>query len=100
MKEDMFQNLHLQLSTDDIRRIDAWKIDNGMRSRAEAIRSMIKAASNAAGFRFAGGFNERDARFYTPDIRMPSKSSKQDNIEDVIRKVVREEIDKVKKDKR
>jgi metal-responsive CopG/Arc/MetJ family transcriptional regulator len=46
--EDNFKNLHLQLSTEDIRKIDEWKIAHGMKSRTEAIRAMIRIATNGS----------------------------------------------------
>lgn len=101
MKTEMFQNLHLQLSRDDIKRIDNWKIDNGMKSRAEAIRSMIKAASQMGQETFGKSrmLSERDNySYFGNEVRVPAKNTKSEQpLEEIIRKLVKEEVEKAKR---
>ncbi|MDX1949710.1 MAG: hypothetical protein SFT90_04335 [Rickettsiales bacterium] len=94
MKEE-FQNLHLQLSSDDIKKIDIWKVENGMKSRAEAIRSMIKLALQANDFKpqIVTAMKEKQSNFMLPNIANKSKNNEK-NFEDIIRKIVKEELQK------
>ncbi len=101
MKAEMFQNLHLQLSKEDIKRIDNWKIENGMKSRAEAIRSMIKAASQFGPEVYGkerslaekGSFG-----YFGGEAKLSVKNTKSDqSIEEMVRKLVKEEIEKIKR---
>ncbi len=100
MKEE-FQNLHLQLSADDIKKIDVWKVENGMKSRAEAIRSMIKLALQANSFKpqIANAMKEKSSNFMLPSISNNNKNNvnSNQNFEEIIRKIVKEEVKKIVK---
>lgn len=92
MEED-FKNLHLQLSRDDIRKIDEWKIAHGMKSRTEAIRAMIRIATNSGVEEVAGNkLAEYDNNKYIkPDLYKKDTNS----IEELVRKMVKEELQKL-----
>jgi len=83
---DNFKNLHLQLSVEDIERIDEWKRNNGMKSRSEAIRHIIKTAYEKT--------NSNIMAESGSDEFLKPKGNK--NIEKMIRNVVKEEINKLK----
>lgn len=85
MSKKNFINLHLQLSKDDVERIDTWKADNGMRSRSEAIRHMIKVASGSN-----SSLGEKSSLMIT---NKNSDSSKED-IENLVKKMVKKELEK------
>jgi hypothetical protein len=89
-----FKNLHLQLSDDDIMRLDEWKISKGMRSRSEAIRGMIRIVMEKEGFKPSSysSLAERDSEYLAP--------SNQNSNDDIIRKIIREEIRKVLNEKK
>ena len=92
--EDSFKNLHLQLSTEDIRKIDEWKIAHGMKSRTEAIRAMIRIATNGNEDEPASNkLSEYDNNKYQkPDLYKKDTNS----IEELVRKMVKEELEKIK----
>ncbi len=103
MKMEEFQNLHLQLSIDDINRIDAWKVDNGMRSRVEAIRSMIKAASQInLEYTKSSSMRERnDYGFLGSELKMHDKYTKKEpSLEEMVRKLVKDELTRNNKKKK
>ncbi|HCR86471.1 MAG TPA: hypothetical protein DIV86_07320 [Alphaproteobacteria bacterium] len=88
MKNVEFINLHLQLSEEDVDKIDEWKVKLGMRSRSEAIRhiirefSMSEAKKNTLSERAGSGFGGFD------------ESKRKENIEEMIKKMVKQEVDK------
>jgi len=85
--EETFKNLHLQLSQEDIQRIDEWKKTNGMKSRSEAIRHIIRAAYKKDEIPSNMAEKELDS-FIRPEGNK--------NIENIIRNVVKDEISKLK----
>jgi len=98
MTEELFKNMHLQLSAEDIRKIDEWKISHGMKSRTEAIRAMIRIVTTGRldESNYTTSFSEKDkSNFMKPDIYVPKADLQNTNIEELIRKVVREELSKI-----
>jgi metal-responsive CopG/Arc/MetJ family transcriptional regulator len=90
MKEKEFINLHLQLSSDDVKKLDAWKARNGMRSRSEAIRAILKIAINATGnANLAAEKNTAIIQSYSKNTTVAP-----DDIEDIVRKMVKQELEK------
>lgn len=99
MVEEIFKNMHLQLSADDIRRIDEWKISRGMKSRTEAIRAMIRIVTTGNLDEdisdMKHGFSEKNkSGFMRPDSSNKDKN-KNESVEEMIRKVVKEELSKI-----
>jgi metal-responsive CopG/Arc/MetJ family transcriptional regulator len=103
--EENFKNIHLQLSADDISRIDSWKVSRGMKSRTEAIRAMIKVAYSFSlqnnsvdevnGLVLAEKTNNN---FLKPDFSdiISKKSKNSDELfENLVRKMVQEEVEKI-----
>lgn len=94
MVEELFKNMHLQLSNEDIRKIDEWKMSHGMKSRTEAIRSMIRIITTGSDEgNTPARFAEKDkSSFMRPENKNQPKN---DSLEEVIRKVVKEELSKI-----
>lgn len=93
MKNKDFHNLHLQLSKEDIVKIDGWKKAKGMKSRSEAIRSIIHKVTDDE-FNIVGipsstyNFGEKSASNYTsPQVG--------NDIEGLVRKIIHEELKKI-----
>lgn len=95
MVEDLFQNLHLQLSKEDIRKVDEWKIAHGMRSRTEAIRSMVRIITSANPVEIPSGFLEDNKSNFMKPVGPLKNNSKNESLEETIRKVVKEELSKI-----
>ena len=100
MVKELFKNLHLQLSADDIKRIDAWKTAHGMKSRTEAIRAIIRTVisnnSNEDISDIKKNFlsENNDSRFLRPENSNKDRQ-KNESIEELVRKVVKEELSKL-----
>lgn len=94
MVEELFKNMHLQLSAEDIRKIDEWKIAHGMKSRTEAIRAMIRIVTtgNIDEGDLLGSFAEKERPSF---IRPEGPKQKNENIEETVRKLVKEELQKI-----
>ncbi len=95
MVEELFKNMHLQLSAEDVRKIDEWKISHGMKSRTEAIRAMIRIVTtgNIDEIGSASSFSEKDRpSFIKPDN---STQKQKNDVEELVRKLVKEELQKV-----
>jgi hypothetical protein len=89
MVTEKFQNIHLQLSADDIKKIERWKTANGMKSRSEAIRSMIKVATLSGNTKKMSAMKESEAKgFETRDESIG-------DFTDQIRNIIKEEIEKL-----
>lgn len=86
---DIFKNLHLQLSTEDINKIDAWKAKHGMKSRSEAIRSILRMVVDKD--ESLKSFNEKTDN----DFLSPGRPDNNE-IRDMIKNLVREEVNKLK----
>jgi Ribbon-helix-helix protein, copG family len=99
MTEELFKNLHLQLSAEDIRRIDEWKISRGMKSRTEAIRAMIRIATNSFGEETVMTSKtmmaeSNNSKFVRPEGLLKEKI-KNESVEELIRKIIKEELAKI-----
>lgn len=88
MKEIEFINLHLQLSEDDVENIDQLKVVLGMRSRSEVIRHLIREFNSQKGSVLKEKKNNDIADFNS------SEKKRKENIEDMIRKMVKQEVEK------
>ncbi len=98
MVEELFKNMHLQLSAEDIRKIDEWKISRGMKSRTEAIRAMIRIVINndleeniSGREKFA---EDNKNNFIKPELNQ-SRKNNNDSVEELVRKLVKEELSKM-----
>jgi Arc/MetJ-type ribon-helix-helix transcriptional regulator len=98
MLSEKFKNLHLQLSMEDIHKIDQWKVKNGMKSRSEAIRSMIRLAtaddsSSQSSYESSSMSEKSNSDFINPSAK---KDNFDDNstIEELVRKLIKEELNK------
>lgn len=87
---EIFKNLHLQLSTEDINKIDEWKARHGMKSRSEAIRSILRVAMSNKTNTASNFLNDRsESDFLTPELA-------DNDFKDIIRDLVKEEVSKLK----
>lgn len=95
MNSEDFKNLHFQLSKEDIRRLDKWKNSRGMKSRSEAIRSMIRIVTKDNSLEEVlnkNSFSDKNDSEYIAKISNP----RQDQLpKDVLREIIREEILKI-----
>ena len=95
MTEEQFKNMHLQLSSEDIRKIDEWKISRGMKSRTEAIRAMIRIVTGAnLDEDISEGFSENRKPSFMR-LEPVNKQKQNESVEELIRKVVKEELSKI-----
>ncbi len=95
--EELFKNMHLQLSTEDIRKIDEWKIAHGMKSRTEAIRAMIRMATTGEiteGGKANSLLEKTISEFLKPEQKVKASN---ESLEEIVRKVVKEELQKILK---
>ncbi len=96
MAEQLFKNMHLQLSSDDIRKIDEWKIAHGMKSRTEAIRAMIRVVIGDSDEGSAGGgFSEKERSSFMRPEPVLNRNAGNNDVETLVRKVVKEELQKI-----
>lgn len=83
-EDNNFKNLHLQLSEEDIKKIDSWKVSKGMKSRSEAIRSMVRLVTeNDLG---SNEMREDKKPFFTPENKDFNE------IANLVKKLVKEEL--------
>lgn len=104
MAEELFKNMHLQLSAEDIRKIDEWKISRGMKSRTEAIRAMVRIVIGSdldenISSAVKSGFSEKEKNSFMRPENSNQKQNKNDSLEEIIRKVVKEELSKMLNEK-
>lgn len=86
--DENFKNLHLQLSLSDISKIDLWKAKHGMKSRSEAIRSILRSVIDDD----LEGKSSLEEKSSTDFL---SPSSNNSDIKNIIRNLVKEEINKL-----
>lgn len=100
MVEELFKNMHLQLSREDIRKIDEWKLSRGMKSRTEAIRAMIRIVTgiNFDESSIVESFSEKNVNQYIKPENIRQKQNNNESLEDLIRKIVKEELSKILND--
>jgi len=94
MVEELFKNMHLQLSEEDIRKVDEWKRSRGMKSRTEAIRAMIRMVTGNEKTEAPAKktLSENNSDMYRrPSVPMSDKENNE-SVEELIRKVVKEEL--------
>ena len=101
---EVFKNIHLQLSAEDLKKIDEWKISHGMKSRTEAIRSMVRIVTEGSNqtsnqVNTQQAVNRRsmlennDNGFTKPQNPInSSNNNEQENIEDLVRKIIKQEL--------
>ena len=104
MASGSFKNIHLLLSVDDIRKIDKWKAANGMKSRSEAIRSIIRVATSNGYNQKSKGLEEKSPDNFSRNKNLKSEDkahndgSFNDGLTDTIRKIIKEELGKIAQD--
>ncbi len=103
MVVEQFKNMHLQLSAEDIRKVDEWKISRGMKSRTEAIRSMIRIVTNGdldedISEMTRKMLSDNNSKFIKPEFSA-KKQEREEPLEEMVRKIIKEELSKMLNDK-
>jgi hypothetical protein len=103
--QEEFKNLHFQLSKDDIKKLDKWKVSRGMKSRSEAIRSMIRIVTKDNSLEevlHKNSFSDNvfsDKNGYEYIKKVPTNSDAQKGADaiskNLLRDIIREEILKI-----